>query len=155
MATATRTPQIKNLVGRVKKNKRAARAAHTYEQVRAVICKTTGTLRNRTAGRLRTAEWRKNVARDCAFPVLRDIFSSCCCLSAVLFCFRSLISVQLFHTTENFDRIFRNLWPSIPCGIFLRHIRKFEVVLKAIIFLTWSIDVIYLKLIGMQSFQRN
>ena len=33
-----------------------------------------GTLRNRTAGRLRTAEWRKNVARDCAFQVLRDIF---------------------------------------------------------------------------------
>ena len=41
MATATRTPQIKNLIGQVVKNKRAARAAHTYEQVRAVICKTT------------------------------------------------------------------------------------------------------------------
>ena len=35
-------------------------------------------LRNRTAGRLRTAKWRKNVARDCAFPILRDIFSSFC-----------------------------------------------------------------------------
>ena len=33
-----------------------------------------GTLRNRRAGRLMTAEWRKNVARDCAFPVLRDVF---------------------------------------------------------------------------------
>ena len=37
---------------------------------------TLGSLRNRTAGRLRTAEWRKNVARDCAFPILRDIFFS-------------------------------------------------------------------------------
>ena len=40
-ATATTTPQIKNLIGRVRKNKRAARAARTYEQVRAVLCKTT------------------------------------------------------------------------------------------------------------------
>ena len=40
-ATATTTPQIKNLIGRVKKNKRAARAARTYEQVRPVLCKTT------------------------------------------------------------------------------------------------------------------
>ena len=35
------TPQIKNLIGRVRKNKRDARAARTYEQVRAVLCKTT------------------------------------------------------------------------------------------------------------------
>ena len=35
-------------------------------------------LRNRTAGSLKTAEGRKNVARDCAFPFLRDIFSSFC-----------------------------------------------------------------------------
>ena len=41
-ATATTTPQIfKNLIGRVRKNKRAARAARTYEKVRAVLCKTT------------------------------------------------------------------------------------------------------------------
>ena len=40
-ATATTTPQIKNLIGRVKKNKRAARAARTHEQVRAVLYKTT------------------------------------------------------------------------------------------------------------------
>ena len=40
-AAATTTPQIKNLIGRVRKNKRAARAARTYEQVRAVLCKTT------------------------------------------------------------------------------------------------------------------
>ena len=40
MATAMTTPQIKNLIGRVRKNKRAAHAAHTYEQVRAVLCKT-------------------------------------------------------------------------------------------------------------------
>ena len=39
--TATTTPQIKNLIGRVRKNKRAARAARAYEQVRAVLCKTT------------------------------------------------------------------------------------------------------------------
>ena len=31
-----------------------------------------GSLRNRTA------EWRKNVSRDCAFPVLHDMFSSFC-----------------------------------------------------------------------------
>ena len=37
---ATASPQIKNLIGRVRKN-RAARAARTYEQVRAVLCKTT------------------------------------------------------------------------------------------------------------------
>ena len=36
------------------------------------------TLRNRTAGRFRKAEWQKNVARDCTFPVLRDICSSFC-----------------------------------------------------------------------------
>ena len=36
--TATTTPQIKNLIGRVSENKRAAR---TYVQVRAILCKTT------------------------------------------------------------------------------------------------------------------
>ena len=39
--TATTTPQIKNLIGRASENKRAARAARTYEQVRAILCKTT------------------------------------------------------------------------------------------------------------------
>ena len=39
--TSTEKPQIKNLIGRVRKNKRAARAARTYEQVRAALCKTT------------------------------------------------------------------------------------------------------------------
>ena len=39
--TATGTPQIKNLIGRVRKNKCVTRAARTYEQVRAVLCKTT------------------------------------------------------------------------------------------------------------------
>ena len=38
---ATTTPQIKNLIGRASENKRAARAARTYEQVRAIFCKTT------------------------------------------------------------------------------------------------------------------
>ena len=44
------------------------------------------TLRNRTAGRLRTTESQKNVARDCAFPVLRDLFrhSAVLRLSAVI-----------------------------------------------------------------------
>ena len=38
--TVTTTPQIKNLIGRAReKNKRAARAAGTYEQVRAILCK--------------------------------------------------------------------------------------------------------------------
>ena len=31
--TATTTPQIMNLIGRASENKRAARAARTYEQV--------------------------------------------------------------------------------------------------------------------------
>ena len=35
---ATTTPKIKNLIGRVWKNSRAARVARTYEQVRAVLC---------------------------------------------------------------------------------------------------------------------
>ena len=35
------TPQIKNLIGGVWKNKRAARAARSYEQVRAILFKTT------------------------------------------------------------------------------------------------------------------
>ena len=35
--TVTTTPQIKNLIGPIK---RAARAARTYEQVRTVLCKT-------------------------------------------------------------------------------------------------------------------
>ena len=39
--TATTTPQVKNLIGRARENKRAARAARTYEQVRAILCKTT------------------------------------------------------------------------------------------------------------------
>ena len=41
--TATTTPQIKNLIGRAseKFNKRAARAARTYEHVRVILCKTT------------------------------------------------------------------------------------------------------------------
>ena len=38
--TATTTPQIKNLIGRASENKRAARAARIYEQVRAILCKT-------------------------------------------------------------------------------------------------------------------
>ena len=33
-------PQIKNLIGRVSKNKRAARAARTLERFVAVLCKT-------------------------------------------------------------------------------------------------------------------
>ena len=39
--TATTTPQVKNLIGPASENKRAARAARTYEQVRAILCKTT------------------------------------------------------------------------------------------------------------------
>jgi len=39
--TATTTPQIKNLIDRASENKRAARAARTYEEVRAIHCKTT------------------------------------------------------------------------------------------------------------------
>ena len=35
--TATTTPQIKDLIGQVRKNKRAARAARTYEQARAFL----------------------------------------------------------------------------------------------------------------------
>ena len=38
---ATTTPQINDLIGWMRKNNRAARAARTYEQVRAVLCKTT------------------------------------------------------------------------------------------------------------------
>ena len=34
-------PQIKNLIGRASKSKRAAREARTYEQVRAILSKTT------------------------------------------------------------------------------------------------------------------
>ena len=37
-----------------------------------------GTLRNRTAGGIRTTEWRKNVARARECTVSRDIFSSFC-----------------------------------------------------------------------------
>ena len=33
--------QIKNLIGLASENKRAARAARAYEQVRAILCKTT------------------------------------------------------------------------------------------------------------------
>ena len=39
--TATTTSQIKNLIGRASEIKSAARAARTYEQVRAILCKTT------------------------------------------------------------------------------------------------------------------
>ena len=37
----TTTPQINDLIGWMRKTNRAARAARTYEQVRAVLCKTT------------------------------------------------------------------------------------------------------------------
>ena len=50
----------------------------SFKHFTTVLVFLTGTFSNRTARRLRTAEWRKNVARDCAFPVLRDIFSSFC-----------------------------------------------------------------------------
>ena len=40
-ATTTTTPQINNLIGRSSENKHAARAARTYEQVRAILSKTT------------------------------------------------------------------------------------------------------------------
>ena len=36
------------------------------------------TLRNITAGRLRTAEWRKTVAQDRECTVSREVFSSFC-----------------------------------------------------------------------------
>ena len=39
--TATTTPQIKNVIGRASENKRAARAARTYQQGRAILYKTT------------------------------------------------------------------------------------------------------------------
>ena len=39
---ASTTPQIKSMAGRVRKNKGAARASRIYEQVRVVLCKTTG-----------------------------------------------------------------------------------------------------------------
>ena len=38
---ATTTPQIKNLISGVRKNKRAASAARTYEQFRAARWRTT------------------------------------------------------------------------------------------------------------------
>ena len=41
MGTATTTLQIKNLIGRVREKKRAARAARAYEQVRVFLSKTT------------------------------------------------------------------------------------------------------------------
>ena len=37
--TATTMPRVKNLIGRVRKKKRAARAARIYKQVRAVLSK--------------------------------------------------------------------------------------------------------------------
>ena len=43
-----------------------------------MIIHTIENLRNRMAGRLRTAEWRKNVMVDSAFPFLHNIFSSLC-----------------------------------------------------------------------------
>ena len=36
-ATETTTPQMKDLIGRVRKNNYAARAARSYEQVRAFL----------------------------------------------------------------------------------------------------------------------
>ena len=41
MGTATTTPQIKNLIGRVRKKKRAARTARAYEQVPVFLSKKT------------------------------------------------------------------------------------------------------------------
>ena len=41
METAKTTLQIKNLIVRPSESKRAASAAPTYEQVRAILCKTT------------------------------------------------------------------------------------------------------------------
>ena len=52
-----------------------------------------GSLGNRTAGRFRTAEWRKNVARDCIPNLTRHFFvilpswvyQPSCCVSSLLF----------------------------------------------------------------------
>jgi len=54
-------------------------------------------IRELTAGRLRTAEWRKNVARHCAFLVLWGIFFVILPSSVFLpsCCVRSLISNQI------------------------------------------------------------
>ena len=41
-----------------------------------VIIEIIASLSNRMAGRHRMAEWKKNVARECAFPILRNIFPS-------------------------------------------------------------------------------
>ena len=41
MTISMTTPQIKNLIGRMMKHKRATRAAHTLKKFRAVFCKTT------------------------------------------------------------------------------------------------------------------
>ena len=40
LESTTTTPQIKNLIGRMMRNKRAARAPRNFEQVRAVFFKT-------------------------------------------------------------------------------------------------------------------
>ena len=41
METPATTPQINNLIGRVRKKRRAALAARAYEQVRVFLSKTT------------------------------------------------------------------------------------------------------------------
>ena len=74
-------------------------------------------LRKRTAGRLRTAEWRKNVARHCALPNLRDIFSPflpswvfqpSCCVSSLLL--EREKGKQLHRPIKLITKRFRALW---------------------------------------------
>ena len=39
-STTSTTPQVENVIGRVRKTKHASRAARTLENLRAVLCKT-------------------------------------------------------------------------------------------------------------------
>ena len=87
------------------------------------------TLRNRTAGWLRTAEWRKNVARHCAFPVLRYIFFR---HSSGL----SILSLMATATTRKRSLENKNL-PSYGCSAIIPSCSHSSMLAKYTIYLDW------------------
>jgi len=87
------------------------------------------TLRNRTAGWLWTAEWRKNVARHCAFPVLRYIFFR---HSSAL----SLLSLMATATTRKRSLENKHL-PSYGCCEIIPSCSQSSMLAKYTIYLDW------------------
>ena len=106
-----------------------------------------GSLRNRTAGRLRAAEWRKNVARGCAFPIsYATSFRHSAVLSVPIV--SSLLlerdeGKQLHRPTKLMTKRFRALW-----YFFNEYGKTFNWVNNKLLEYDWLLTVLIYGLIG-------